>query len=322
MELHPLHLTVNDRINHFETVEEEQNPWENEVFVHITLGDRAIFDLFLSRIYPRISDATFANIFMWSSVDETRWKLIEDCLCIVATQGGEPTMIFPPLGFGNFSAALKQCLENFQRLKLPRLFIEYAINHSSENLKIFPSIPRSGDYLYETQKMTELTGSKLASKRQSRNAFLKKYQNIRTETFTPNHAQDCIKLLETWPPQVQHSVAIDFKRSQEVVATKNASKNAAALGLTGMVLYAEDQIVGFTFGEKLDDSTCSIFIEKTNREFTGSAQYIFSEFCRQYWADTQWCNVGDDWEIPSLAWTKPSYHPAFRLPKYSAFISL
>ncbi len=322
MELHPLHLTVNDRINHVETVEEEQNPWENEGFVNITLGDRAIFDLFLSRIYPRISDATFANIFMWSSVYETRWKLIEDCLCIVATQGGEPTMIFPPLGFGNLAAALKQCLENFQRLKLPRLFIEYAINHSCENLKIFQSIPRSGDYLYETQKMIELTGSKLASKRQSRNAFLKKYQNIRTETFTPNHAQDCIKLLETWQPQVQHSVAIDFKRSQEVVATKNALENAAALGLTGMVLYAEDQIVGFTFGEKLDDSTCSILIEKTNREFTGSAQYIFSEFCRQYWADTQWCNVGDDWEIPSLAWTKQSYHPAFRLPKYSAFISL
>lgn len=321
MELHPLHLTVNDRINHVETVEGEQNPWKNEGFVNITLGDRAIFDLFLSRSYPRISDASFANIFMWSSVYETRWKLIEDCLCIVATQGGEPTMILPPLGFGNFPAALKQCLESFQRLKVPRLFIEFT-NHSSENLENFQSIPRSGDYLYETQKMIDLTGSKLASKRQSRNAFLKKYQNIRTETFTQNHAQDCIKLLETWQPQVQHSVAIDLKRSQEVVATKNAIENAAALGLTGMVLYAEEQIVGFTFGEKLDDSTCSIVIEKTNREFTGSAQYIFSEFCRQYWADTQWCNVGDDWEIPSLAWTKQSYHPAFRLPKYSAFISL
>jgi hypothetical protein len=321
MELHPLHLTVNDRINHVETVAVEQNPWENEGFVNMTLGDRAIFELFLSRTHPRISDASFANIFMWSSVYETRWKLIEDCLCIVATQGEEPTMILPPLGFDNFPAAIEQCIETFQKLKVPRFFIEFT-NNSSEKLENFQSIPRSGDYLYETQKMIDLTGSKLASKRQSRNAFVKKYRNIRTETFTPNHAQDCIKLLETWQPQVQHSVAIDLKRSQEVVATKNAIQNAAALGLTGMVLYAEDQIVGFTFGEKLDDSTCSILIEKTNREFTGSAQYIFSEFCRQYCADTQWCNVGDDWEIPSLAWTKQSYHPAFRLPKSSAFISL
>lgn len=322
MELDPLPLTVNDRIHHIETAQQEQKPWENEGFVNISLGDRAIFDLFLSRSYPRISYGSFANLFAWSSVEEIRWKIIEDCLCIVATEGREPTMILPPLGFDNFPAAITQCLETFQRLKVPQLFIEYATNHSCQNLKDFQRISRSGDYLYETQKMIDLTGSKLASKRQSRNAFLKKYQNVRTETFTPNHAEDCIKLLETWETQVQHSVAIDLKRSQEVVATTNAIQNAAALGLIGMVLYAENQIVGFTFGEKLDDSTCSILIEKTNREFTGSAQYIFSEFCRQYWADTQWCNVGDDWEIPSLAWTKQSYYPAFRIPKFSAFISL
>lgn len=322
MEFRPLHLTVSDRINNVETLVGEQNPWKREGFVNMTLGDRAIFELFLSRIYPRISDASFANIFMWSSVYETRWKIIEDCLCIVATQGGEPTLIFPPLGFGNFSAALEECIKTFQRLHIPRFFIEYVTISLAENLAYFDKNPRSGDYLYETQKMIDLPGSKLASKRQSRNAFVRKYRNIRTETFTPKHAEDCMRLLEIWQPQVQSSVNIDLKRSQEVVATKNAIKNAAALGLTGMVLYAEDQIVGFTFGEKLDDSTCSILIEKTNREFTGSAQYIFSEFCRQYWANTQWCNVGDDWEIPSLAWTKESYHPVFRIPKYSAFISL
>jgi ribosomal-protein-alanine N-acetyltransferase len=67
----------------------------------------------------------------------------------------------------------------------------------------------------------------------------------------------------------------------------------------------------------LGPQTCSILIEKTDRTFAGSAQYIFSEFCRQHWADTTWCNVGDDWEIPSLAWTKDSYRPAFRMNKWT-----
>jgi hypothetical protein len=83
-------------------------------------------------------------------------------------------------------------------------------------------------------------------------------------------------------------------------------------------LYAGDQLVGFTFGEMLGPDTCSILIEKTDRNFKGSAQYIFSEFCRQYWQHTHWCNVGDDWDVPSLAWTKASYDPAFRLPKWTA----
>jgi hypothetical protein len=83
-----------------------------------------------------------------------------------------------------------------------------------------------------------------------------------------------------------------------------------------MVLYADDKLVGFTLGEKIGPSTCSILIEKTDRQYVGSAQYIFSEFCRQYWSDTTTCNVGDDWELPSLAWTKQSYRPIGRLEKW------
>jgi ribosomal protein S18 acetylase RimI-like enzyme len=88
------------------------------------------------------------------------------------------------------------------------------------------------------------------------------------------------------------------------------------LGLEGMVLYADDQLVGFTLGERIAPDMCSILIEKTDRQYVGSAQYIFSDFCRQNWHETTWTNVGDDWEIPSLAWTKQSYRPAMRLDKY------
>lgn len=321
MDILPSSPLINPAVG-IEPVEVEKDPWDTQGFVPVTLQYRAIFDLFLSRTYPRISDETFANIFMWSSVFETRWKIIDDCLCIVATQGDRPTLIFPPLGLGNVTTAWQECLEIFAQFSYPKIFIEYVTNPNLDRLGNWQTSLRSGDYVYETQKMIELKGSQLASKRQSRNAFLKKYQNIRTETFTKHHVEDCIRVLETWQPQCQQSVSIDLKRSQDVAATKSVIQNAEALGLTGMVLYAENQIVGFTFGEKLTEDTCSILIEKTDRKFIGSAQYIFSEFCRQYWADTQWCNVGDDWEIPSLAWTKESYHPAFRIHKWSAALSL
>ena len=107
------------------------------------------------------------------------------------------------------------------------------------------------------------------------------------------------------------------KRAKEIAATAIALLNAEALGLTGMVLYAEGRLGGFTLGELLDGGdACNILIEKTDRAFSGAANYIFSEFCRQYWANTTWCNAGDDWEIPSLAWSKQSYRPALRLDKW------
>ena len=118
----------------------------------------------------------------------------------------------------------------------------------------------------------------------------------------------------------QEQNIIDFKRSKDVYATIEAMKYHKELNLKGMVLFADNQLVGFTFGEYLTKDTCSILIEKTNTDFAGSAAYIYSEFCKQYWSDTQFTNAGDDWEIPSLAYTKESYNPSSRIKKYSAKI--
>jgi hypothetical protein len=119
---------------------------------------------------------------------------------------------------------------------------------------------------------------------------------------------------QSLPPALAVNVLV--KKRKEVAAAADALINARALGLKGMVLFAGETLVGFTLGEMLDERTCSIVIEKTNRDYVGSAQYIFSEFCRQYWPHTTWCNVGDDWEVPSLAWTKQSYRPVARLEKF------
>ena len=48
----------------------------------------------------------------------------------------------------------------------------------------------------------------------------------------------------------------------------------------------------------------------------GLAQFIFSEFCRQSWSDRPLVNVGDDWGLQTLAWTKQSYRPVKLLNKH------
>ena len=48
----------------------------------------------------------------------------------------------------------------------------------------------------------------------------------------------------------------------------------------------------------------------------GLAQFIFSEFCRVNWFDRPLVNVGDDWGLETLAWTKQSYRPVKMLQKY------
>ena len=76
-------------------------------------------------------------------------------------------------------------------------------------------------------------------------------------------------------------------------------------------------VQGFTFGEHAGADQSSITIEKTDLAIKGLAQFIFSEFCRLHWADRPFVNVGDDWGLESLAWTKQSYRPVKMLRKYA-----
>lgn len=293
----------------------------------ITLPDKPVFDRCFRDCPAPLSDYTFANTFIWREPIHLRWRLSRDCLCVFANGDGGLTLLFPPLGAGDFASALRESLDlcaaynDAARYDQPTR-VEYV---NARLLRQFPSgflvRPMSGDYVYATRRMIELDGSDLASKRKARNRFARLYA-ARTEPLEPRHVPACLALLKTWRAQVEASplaagdTTAQLKRAKEETATREALVHAAELGLTGMLLYAGEQLAGFTLGETLDAETCSILVEKTDRRFKGAAQYIFSEFCRQCWAHTKWCNVGDDWEIPSLAWTKQSYQPAARRQKW------
>ena len=252
--------------------------------------------------------------------------MIRDCLCVFANGDGGLTMLFPPLGHGDAAAAMRECLaicedyNNAARLS-HWTRVEYVSEEMLDRLGGDWAVePMSGDYVYPTRRMIDLDGGDLASKRQARNRFARRHQP-RVEMFEPRHVQACLALLNTWTGQTDppgsSSTSVSIKRTKEVSATAEVVANSGALGLAGMVLYAGDDLAGFTFGEPLGGpETCSILIEKTDRRYAGSANYIFSEFCRLCWPASKWCNVGDDWDVPSLAWTKQSYRPAFRAPKF------
>jgi ribosomal protein S18 acetylase RimI-like enzyme len=293
----------------------------------IRLTDKPAFDAFFRQCSTRLSDFSFANTFPWWPALTLRWGVLRDCLCVFANGEGGLSLMFPPLGGGDFGCAVREAMDICRAYnRLVRYdgpaYVEYV---PDDLLGRFPgevsATPMSGDYVYPTRRMIDLEGGDLASKRHSRNRFARLYA-ARTEPFGPQHVQPCLDLLQRW--HVQHetegsvvSTVVQTKRIKESIATAEALRWHRELGLTGMVLYADDVLVGFTIGELLADDTCNILIEKTDRRYNGSAQYIFSEFCRQYWAQTAWCNVGDDWNVPTLAWTKQSYRPAYRLAKWT-----
>ena len=266
------------------------------------------------------------------------WKQIDGHLCLFANGSGDLTLLMPPIGPGDATRALRSAFElmdqyNAQAGVPGNSRVEYVSQELLDRLDPagLEVRPQGADYIYDVQRMIDLAGGDLASKRQAKNRFMRNYA-WRVEPYQPaRHLDSCRLLLHSWKnfQDQQHGGADGLsaiKRQKEALACDLTLEWANELNLCGMVVYVRDPsyspaddgwaIRGFTFGEKLGVDQSSIVVEKTDLAVKGLAQFIFSEFCQRYWSHRPLVNVGDDWGLETLAWTKQSYRPVKMLQKY------
>jgi hypothetical protein len=294
----------------------------------VELADKPLLDGCFASLSQPLSDYTFSQLFTWRNSLRILWKIIGGHLCVFANGTGDLTLLMPPIGDTGSDAALAEAFElmnayNSRRGVLDRSRVEYVSAELLDRLdrSKLSVAPMGGDYIYDVDRMIDLAGGDLASKRQAKNRFVRNY-NYGVEPYSSrSHRDQCLALLGRWKVHQDHqhvdeSSANALKRSKESTATALCLDTAETLGIKGMVVFVDDAIRGFTFGEYLGRDQCSITIEKTDLETKGLAQFIFSEFCRVCWADRPLVNVGDDWGLETLAWTKQSYRPVKRLEKF------
>lgn len=319
----------------------DEDPFSGYGLKPVELTDKALLESYFSSLSDPLSDYTFSQLYTWRNSLRILWKLIDGHLCVFANGTGDLTLLMPPIGdTGSDKALLSagQIMDDYNaKHEVPdHSRVEYV---SEELLNRFDRSllqlePMGADYVYDTARMIDLAGGDLASKRQAKNRFMRNHE-FRVEPYSAAaHRDGCVALLESWKDRQDDSHESEpgsagIKRAKESIATRLCLDSAHELGLKGMVVYAKERaqagatdasaltLRGFTFGEWLGSSQSSIIIEKTDLACKGLAQFIFSEFCQREWATQPLVNVGDDWGLPSLAWTKQSYRPVRMLQKYT-----
>jgi ribosomal protein S18 acetylase RimI-like enzyme len=298
----------------------------------VELADQPLLCRYLRPLVQPLSDYTFSQIFTWRNSLRLLWREIDQHLCIFANGTGDLTLLIPPIagdaGASSTDAALRRAFElmddyNASHGVPDRSRIEYVSEELLARLdrRGLTAQPMGHDYIYDTQRMIDLAGGDLKSKRQERNRFMRD-NRFHVEPYSGDrHLEPCLNLLNSWKihqdaQHLEEPNLSSIKRQKESRATELALRHAGELGLMGMVVYVEDALRAFTFGEPLGTDQASIVIEKTDLAVKGLAQFIFSEFCRLHWSDKPLINAGDDWGLESLAWTKASYRPVKLLKKY------
>ncbi|MEX2215126.1 MAG: phosphatidylglycerol lysyltransferase domain-containing protein [Phycisphaeraceae bacterium] len=313
----------------------------------LSLSNKAEFDAAFAALAQPISDYSFAAAFCWGQAMGLYFARLNGHLCLFAN-GSDLTMLLPPIAEpGATGEDLRACLtrafelmdswnKDHGGLHLSR--IEYVSDEMLERIRSvtggsaegslqLSAAPMGGDYIYPVANMIDLPGGDLKSKRGAKNRFIREYPSHRAELMQPEHKPLCLELLNRWRShgdtvhegQVtldsQQKSTADLRRRDQIACT-TAVERFDDLGMKGMVLFVDDKLVGFTLGESLSPSQASILFEKTDPQYNGVAQFIFSEFCRLCWKDKPEINVGDDWGIPTLRFTKQSYRPTRTPAKY------
>jgi len=287
-----------------------------------TIEAKPIFDRYLRHINAPLSDYTFANNIIWLSQKSGFYQIIEDCFCLFSLHGQCLTMLLPPLGAGaNQARALGACFEIMDRYNpTPYLsVVEFVyrdfvrvLDPETERWLIERSLP---DYIYKTGDLIELRGNAYKTKRSEINQFRRAHPNHRMETLGPPHWDGIRALIDTWLKNRIQYLSADaiadffYTVEQERRAIERALEHYDTLGLTGLCLFIDDRLEGFTVGERIVADVANVLVEKTNFAIPGSAQYLFREFTKTF-TDCTYINVGDDLGLENLRRVKMSYRPA------------
>lgn len=290
-------------------------------FIKPRLEDREIFLKYINRENRMGCEYSFTNILLWSDKYNVTFCEYEDMLFLASDiDTDNMAFAFP------FTSDIKKAIEilkDYTKRQNRALYLygisakmkEQLENIFNDEFEFFEK-RNSFDYIYNSSDLIELKGKKYHSKRNHINKFEEKqweYQKI-----TKENIDECLKMNEEWC--IQNDVINDKSKQDEQDVIKRCFKYYDELNLVGGLIKQEGKTVAFSFGEKLNDDTFVVHVEKAFSSVQGAYPIINRELVKNEAFNFKYINREEDLGIEGLRKAKLSYKPAILLEKYEALL--
>ncbi|MBR0277167.1 MAG: DUF2156 domain-containing protein [Clostridia bacterium] len=283
-------------------------------FRPIELEDAKVIKKYLEMEYSTGCEMAFGTLFIWRKPYNYKYAIIEDCLVIMSKNEDNPAGLRFPVGKGNKLIAAKKACDYMESIgEKPQFYgvtknaVEFIKENSSEYE--IQDMSAFSDYVYESEKLINLSGKKLHSKKNHLNQFKNTYNYEYCEIKSKDR-DDIMSAYDGWGD------FSDKYLEAERSAISEITENIEALGLKGAMLKVDGDITAFTFGERLNCDTAVIHIEKANAEIRGAYAAINQMFVANQWKEYKYINREDDCGIEGLKRAKLSYRPVFMVEKF------
>jgi uncharacterized protein len=276
----------------------------------ILLEDKALLDPLFSELQPRVSELTFANLFLFRKVHDYRLTQVGDAVVVLGKGYDGSPYFLPPLS-GDFGAAAMELLDAGLTLYgADDAFKERFLQ--ADGLDVVPDRDNF-DYLHLKEEMATLGGQAYHKKKNRVNYFTVRHR-YSVEPFGASHLDGALALLDDW---LRIRVSIGPSSVQgEAEGAAEALRLHEQLGLSGVVLLVEGVVKGFALGERLNSTTAVCHFEKGDLFMDGLYQLLDREFNRLLFTDCRYLNREQDLGEPSLRQSKLSYRPLELVRKY------
>ena len=287
-------------------------------FKPIEIQDKPLFDEFLRKDPPRISEFTFTNLFIWRRHHQPAWVERKGCVLIILHPRKGLPYGLSPFGPGDKKGALdvlcKEIAKQTPEVRICRVGEEFVANHVDPAMyDVIPDRDNS-DYIYLAKDLITLSGNKYHRKKNHLNQFVKNH----AYEYYPLHAElvrQVLGMQESWC-QIRECVEKPDLLAEDF-AVHEALTHFEELGYRGGAILINSVVEAFALGEPLNEDTAVIHIEKANPDIPGLYAAINQLFCLNAWSEVTYINREQDMGVEGLRKAKESYYPHHMVNKYT-----
>jgi hypothetical protein len=287
-------------------------------FKPIEIQDKPLFDEFLSKDPPQVSELTFTNLFTWRHHYRPTWLEWNKCILILFHPQKGPAYGLCPFGPGDKESALdflcKKIAKETEEVRICRVGEDFVTNHVDPAKYEVVADRNNSDYIYLAKDLINLSGNKYHRKKNHLNQFIRNY----TFEYRPLDAELVKRVLgmqEAWCRLRECVEEPDL--FAEDFAVHEALTHFDELGYQGGTIIFNSVVEAFSLGEPLNQDTAVIHMEKANPDILGLYAAINQLFCLNTWSHMTYINREQDMGVEGLRKAKESYYPHHMGNKYT-----